>query len=79
MWLFNFSKMKKNNRLLSHTGHISSMALGGDDSQYDVSEGRGVCQEIQRRGIFGTVFREVMLEIVPDLSLDSSVMRKTGK
>lgn len=34
-----------------------------------------MCQEIQRRGIFGTVFREVMLEIVPDLSLDSSVMR----
>ena len=31
MWLFNFSKMKKNNQLLSHTGHISSVALGGDD------------------------------------------------
>ena len=55
MWLFNFSKMKKNNQLLSHTGHISSVALGGDDYQYDVSEGSGVCQEIQRRGIFGTV------------------------
>ena len=79
MWLFNFSKMKKKNKLLSHTGHVSSVALGGDDYQYDVSGGRGMCQEIQRRGIFGTVFREVMLEIVPDLSLDTSVMRKTGK
>ena len=63
--------------MFSHTGHISSEVLGGDDYQYDLSEGRGVCQEIQRRGIFGTVFREVMLEIVPDLSLDSSVMRTT--
>lgn len=47
--------------------------------QHDVSEKRGMCQEVQRREIFSTLFREVMLEVISDLSLDSSVMRKIGK
>lgn len=84
VWLFNCNKVEWGDQLLNHMSRIPRAVLlpGGRPPWWHEWKGRLVPGSPEE-GVFSTLFRDVMLDVISDLSLHSLVMRmianKCGK